>query len=63
MESYNELKEIHIKNSICSCFDAIINISDLDLDNTLSDEKLYEHILVFDVAYKTQRCKVFTYYI
>ena len=31
----------------------IININDLDLNNILRDEKSYENILIYDVAYKT----------
>ena len=52
MESNNELKEIYIKKSDSYYFDDIININDLDLDRVLLDEKSYENILIYDVAYK-----------
>ena len=34
-------------------FDNIININDLDLDNSLIDEKPYENVLIYSIAYKT----------
>ena len=52
MES-NELKEGHTKNFTCYYFDDIINIEHFNFDNILIDEKSYEHILVYDISYKT----------
>ena len=52
MESNNKLKEIATKNRTCYYFDGIININDLDLDTVLLDEKSFENILIYDVAYK-----------
>ena len=48
-----KLKEVDIKNGICYYFDHIINSNDFDLDNILFDEKSYETISIYDVAYKT----------
>ena len=53
MDSNSELKEIDIKNRTCCYFDNIIKIEDLDLDNVLIVEKLYENILVYNISYKT----------
>ena len=53
MHSNSELKEIDIKNRTCCYFDNIIKIEDLDLDNVLIVEKLYENILVYNISYKT----------
>ena len=39
--------------SSCYCFDDIKKIEDFDFDNILSDEKLHENILVYDISYKT----------
>ena len=39
MNRDNKLKEINFKNHKCYYFDAIININNLNLDNTLIDEK------------------------
>ena len=50
MESNNEIKGIDIKYDACYYFDYTINIDDLDLDNILLDEKLYENFLIFNVA-------------
>lgn len=43
------------KSKHCTCyyFAAIININHLDLDNTLTDKKSYEIILIYDMTYKT----------
>ena len=48
----NELKEIDIKNHTC-CFNDIINVIDIDIDNILLDEKSYGSFLIYDVSYKT----------
>ena len=53
MESNDELKEIDIKNCTYYYFYDIIKIEDFDFDNILTDEKLYENILVCDISYKT----------
>ena len=34
-------------------FDDIIKFEDLDLDNSLIEEKSYENVLVNDISYKT----------
>ena len=49
----NELKKIRIKNRTCYYFDNIIKIEDFDLDNTLTDEKSHENILIYGISYKT----------
>ena len=33
-------------------FDDIVKIEDIDFDNILTDEKLYENILVYNFSYK-----------
>ena len=53
MNGDNRLKDIDIKNRTFDCFDDIININDLNLDNILINEKPYEIILFYNVAYKT----------
>ena len=53
MNSNNQLKEINIKNHTCYYFDDIININHLNLDNILLNEKSFENILLYDIAYKT----------
>ena len=52
VESNNELEEINFKNCIHYHFDDTININDLNLDNSLLDDKTWENILSYDVAYK-----------
>ena len=52
MESYDELKEIDIKNCTYYYFDDIIKIEDFDFDNILLDEKSYKNILIYDISYK-----------
>ena len=41
-------KEISIKNCTCYYFDDIIKFEDFDIENILTDEKLYENILVYN---------------
>ena len=41
---------------MCYYFNGIINITDLDLDNILLDEKSCEDILIYDITYKTPYC-------
>ena len=53
MNNNYELKEINIKNRTRFYFDDIIKIEHLDLDNILIDEKSYEHILVYNISYRT----------
>ena len=50
MDINDELKEIDIKNRTCYYFDDIIKIKDLDVDNTLKDEKSYENMLVYNIS-------------
>ena len=51
MGSNIELIEINIKNYSCYCFDDIINVNDLDLDDIFLDEKAHENIIfIYDVA-------------
>ena len=45
-----KLKEISIKNLKRCYFDDIIKTEDLDLDNVLIDEKLYENIFVYNIS-------------
>ena len=52
MESNNELKEIDIKNRGGYYFNYIVKIEDFDFNNILLDKKLYENILIYDMAYK-----------
>ena len=52
MES-NELKKARIKYRMCYYFDDKIKLEDFDINNILMDEKLYEKILIYDIAYKT----------
>ena len=53
MASNNESKETHIKRQTCYYFDDIVNISDIDLDNILLDQKSYDKISIYDVTYRT----------
>ena len=52
MDSNNKLKEIDIRNSTCYYLDDTININDLHFDNLLIDQKSFEGILIYDIAYK-----------
>ena len=53
MESKEKLKEIDIKNRVCYYFDDIINAIDINFDNVLLNEKLFENISTYDISYKT----------
>ena len=61
MESKDELKEIDIKNCMCSYFDddilrAWVRDIDTDFSGILLGEKLYKkygNILVYDILFKT----------
>ena len=53
MESNDKLKEINIKNRTCYYFDDKIKIGDIDFDNFIMDEKLYDDILIYGISYKT----------
>ena len=56
MESKTEFKKIDIKNRTCYYFDDLIRVEDIDFDNILLDEKLYQKILIYDISYKTFTC-------
>ena len=47
-----KLKEIGIKNWMCSHFDGQIKIELFNLDNVLRDEKSFENILVYNISNK-----------
>ena len=49
----NEFEKVRIKHRTCYCFDDIIKLEDLDLDNILIDEKSHENIFIYDISYKT----------
>ena len=53
MDSNDELKNTDIKNLTCYYFDDIIKIVDFNLDNSLKEEKSYNNIFVYNIAYKT----------
>ena len=53
MDSNDELKNTDIKNLTCYYFDDIIKIADFNLDNSLKEEKSYNNIFVYNIAYKT----------
>ena len=53
MESKEEFEKSDIKNRTCYYFDHIITDRDINLDNILLNEKLYENISVYDIPYKT----------
>ena len=53
MDSNDELKNADIKNLTCYYFDDIIKIADFNLDNSLKEEKSYNNIFVYNIAYKT----------
>ena len=54
MNSDNKSREINITH-----FDDIINSNDLNLDNVLIDEKSYENVLIYNVAYVVvARCRL-----
>ena len=50
MESKDKLKEIDIKNRTCYHFYDIIRDFDINFDNILLDEKLYENISVYNIS-------------
>ena len=49
----NELKKNLYQKCTCYYFDDIMELEDFDIDNILIDEKSYEHILIYDILYKT----------
>ena len=53
MESKDRLKEIDIKNLMCYYFHDTIRHFDINFDNILLDERLYENMSVYDISYKT----------
>ena len=52
MKSNDKLKEIDNKNHACYYFNDITKIKRFDLDNILTDKRLYENILVYNISYK-----------
>ena len=53
MESEDEFKKIDIKNRTFYYFDYTMGIIDINFSNISVDEKKYEHILIYDISYKT----------
>ena len=53
MENKDELKEIDIKNRACYYFDDIIRYFEINFDNNLLDEKLYQNISRYETSYQT----------
>ena len=53
MKSKGEVKEIDNKNRACYYFDDIIKDIDINFNDILLDEKLYENISVYHISYKT----------
>ena len=49
----NKVKDIDIKNRIYYFFDGIINIKNLDPNNTKTDKKSYKDILNYYIGYVT----------
>lgn len=49
----NDLKEINFKIQTCYYIDDIMNITGLDLNNILLDQKTCGDNLIYDVAYFT----------
>ena len=48
MKNKDELKEIDIKNRACYYFDDIIRYFEINFDNILLDEKLYQNISLYE---------------
>ena len=48
----NELKKLHIKDSMCYYFDEITRLENFNLDNIWIDKKPQENILIYDISYK-----------
>ena len=53
MRKKNVLKKVCIKTCTSYYFDDIIKFEDFDFDNILINEKSYEHILIYNISYKT----------
>ena len=53
MKSKNKLKETDIKNRMYFYFDDIITDRDIYSVDNLLDEKIYEHISVCDISYRS----------
>ena len=57
MESNHELKEFHIKNCTCYCFNETMRDGDSNFDNILLDKESHvnwnENILIYTTLYKT----------
>ena len=52
MKSNDKLKEIDNQNHAWYYFNDIIKIKGFDPDNILTDKRLYENILVYNISYK-----------
>ena len=50
LESKDELKEVDINNHTCYYFNDIINATDVNFNDILLDEKLYENISIDDIS-------------
>ena len=48
----NEIKKVHVKNSMCYCFDDIIKLEDFDPDDILVKGKSHENIFIYDISYQ-----------
>ena len=53
MKSKNKLKETDIKNRMYFYFDDIITDRDIYSADILLDEKIYQHISVYDISYRS----------
>ena len=53
MESKGKLKEIDIKNHTCYFFYDLMRLWAISFSDILSEKKLYENILIYDISYKT----------
>ena len=49
----NKVKDININNHTYYFFDDIINIKHFDQNNTKTDEKSYENVLIYYIGYVT----------
>ena len=52
MKTSNNVKDINIKNHTYYFFDDIINIKDFDPNKIKTDEKSYNNILIYYIAYQ-----------
>ena len=49
----NKFKDISIKNHTYYFFDDIINVKNVDPNNSKTDEKSYKNILIYCIGYVT----------